>query len=121
MSKYFTDFLENDEYHATNAVSKSTLDMSARDLCAPMWAKDCPQDKDKIKTFDFGDAMHAICLEPERLKAEFVVLPPLNLRTTADKHVKRARRVSRVAGSHPDFRQSRNPGDLQFHSIQLLL
>jgi exodeoxyribonuclease VIII len=49
------------------------------------WAKSCPQDEEKIKTFEFGDAMHAICLEPERLKSDFVVMPDLNLRTNAGK------------------------------------
>lgn len=71
----FVDDMDNSEYHATKAVSKSVLDMSARDLFAPMWSRECPQDEEKLKTFDFGDAMHAICLEPDRLKSEFVVMP----------------------------------------------
>lgn len=86
--KYFTDDLDNACYHATNAISKSTLDMAATDLYAPMWAKSCPQDEVKIKTFDFGDAMHAILLEPDRLKSDFVAMPALNLRTNAGKEAK---------------------------------
>lgn len=85
---YFKDDLDNYCYHATSAISKSTLDMAATDLYAPMWAKACPQDSEKIKTFDFGDAMHAILLEPERLKSDFVALPDLNLRTNAGKKAK---------------------------------
>jgi len=64
--------------------------MAAEDLLKPIWARTCPQDKDKIKTFDFGDAMHAICLEPERLKSEFVVMPAFDGRTNAGKEEKAA-------------------------------
>jgi len=81
----FVDEMPNEEYHATKAVSKSTLDMASRDPFAPMWARECPQDMEKLKTFDFGDAMHAICLEPDRLKSEFVVMPDINARTNAGK------------------------------------
>lgn len=77
--------LSNEEYHKTEAVSKSTLDMISVDLNRVEWSRKCPQDQDKIKTFDFGDAMHAICLEPDRLKDDFVVMPELNLRTSAGK------------------------------------
>ncbi len=82
--------MPNDEYHGGKAVSKSTLDMAAKDLFKPNWSKNCPQDQDKIKTFDFGDAMHAICLEPERLKSEFVTMPAFNLRTNEGKASKAA-------------------------------
>ncbi len=89
MSRIVLD-MPNDEYHGGKAVSKSTLDMASKDLFKPNWSKNCPQDQDKIKTFDFGDAMHAICLEPERLKEEFVVMPAFNLRTTVGKADKEA-------------------------------
>lgn len=81
----FFDDITNDDYHSSSGVSKSTLDMFAVDPLKPAWAKACPQNKEKIKTFDFGDAMHAICLEPDRLKKDFVVMPPFNLRTNAGK------------------------------------
>jgi hypothetical protein len=87
-SMRFVDGLENDAYHKTKAVSKSVIDMVARDIWAPMWSRDCPQDTNKLKTFDFGDAMHAICLEPDRLKSEFVVMPEINGRTNAGKEEK---------------------------------
>lgn len=82
--------MSNEEYHATEAVSKSTLDMISVDLNRPEWNRKCPQDQEKIKTFEFGDAMHAICLEPDRLKSDFVVMPELNLRTNVGKDEKRA-------------------------------
>ena len=84
----FVEDMTNEEYHYGTGVSKSTLDMVSSDLFKPLWARDCPQDQDKIKTFDFGDAMHAICLEPERLKSEFVTMPPFNLRTNQGKEDK---------------------------------
>jgi len=89
MNKIVLD-MPNDEYHGGKAVSKSTLDMAAKDLFKPNWSKNCPQDEDKIKTFDFGDAMHAICLEPERLKEEFVTMPAFNLRSNEGKASKAA-------------------------------
>lgn len=81
--------MTNEEYHKTEAVSKSTLDMIAVDLNRVEWSRKCPQDQDKIKTFDFGDAMHAICLEPDRLKPEFVVMPELDARTKIGKETKK--------------------------------
>ena len=89
MSNKFVAELSNEEYHGHQSVSKSTLDMFDAVPLRPIWSKSCPQDQDKIKTFDFGDAMHAICLEPERLKSEFVVMPELNLRTNAGKEEKK--------------------------------
>ena len=81
----FYDDLSNDDYHSGKGVSKTTLDLAASDPHKVAWSKVCPVDSDKLKTFDFGDAMHAICLEPDRLKSEFVVMPDLNLRTNAGK------------------------------------
>ena len=86
----FIKDMTNEDYHASRAVSKSTLDHIDQDPERVSWAKNCPQDLDKIKTFDFGDAMHAICLEPDRLKEEFVVMPAFNLRTNAGKEDKQA-------------------------------
>jgi exodeoxyribonuclease VIII len=80
--------MPNADYHAHRAVSKSRLDMIDKDPCAVEWANVCPQDEEKLKTFDFGDAMHAICLEPERLKSEFIMAPTFNLRTNAGKEEK---------------------------------
>lgn len=81
----FFEDMPNKVYHGLSGVSKTTIDMAAEDHHRPVWARWCPQDQDKIKTFDFGDAMHAICLEPHRLKSEFVTMPPFNLRTNIGK------------------------------------
>jgi hypothetical protein len=74
--KFIAD-MSNSEYHGGKGVSKTTLDMASSDPHRPEWSRKCPQDEEKIKTFDFGDAMHAICLEPERLKSEFIDMPSL--------------------------------------------
>jgi exodeoxyribonuclease VIII len=82
--------MSNKDYHKAKGVSKTRLDMIRKDPASVEWSYDCPVDEDKIKTFDFGDAMHAICLEPERLKSEFVAAPPFNLRTNDGKAEKEA-------------------------------
>lgn len=81
--------ITNDQYHSGPGISKTKLDMFNFDEDSIEWAKNCPVDTEKLKTLDFGDAMHAISLEPERLKADFAVLPKLNLRTNAGKEEKR--------------------------------
>ena len=84
----YTD-LSNEDYHGSNGISKTGLDLFASDQSALEWAKNCPVDKDKLKTLDFGDAMHAICLEPERLESDFAVMPDINLRTNVGKEEKK--------------------------------
>lgn len=81
--------LSNADYHGSNAISKTGLDLFSKDQSALEWSKTCPVDKEKLKTLDFGDAMHAICLEPERLATDFVVMPPFNLRTNVGKEEKK--------------------------------
>lgn len=81
----FHQYMPNDTYHKSKGISKTTLDMASTDPHKPAWSKTCPVDQDKLKTFDFGDAMHAICLEPERLKSEFISMPKLNLQTKVGK------------------------------------
>ena len=80
--------MPNDFYHNSNGISKTKLDLFANDQSSLEWAKNCPVDKEKLKTLDFGDAAHAICLEPDRLKNDFFVLPKLDCRKTKDKEKK---------------------------------
>lgn len=82
--------MSNTDYHNLDSVSKSTLDLFSEDPQKPIWSRKCPQDQEKIKTFDFGDAMHAICLEPDRLKTEFVVMPVFNIRNNDGKASKKS-------------------------------
>lgn len=85
MAEYPIVGMPNKEYHRSKGMSKSRLDLFAQDPDKVEWSYRCPVDEDKIKTFDFGDALHAICLEPERLKSEFIEAPAFNLRTNAGK------------------------------------
>lgn len=82
--------MSNDEYHRHPSISKSQLDMFSRDENALEWVKNCPVDTEKLKTLDFGTAMHAICLEPELLKTDFIIMPPFNGRSNAGKEEKAA-------------------------------
>jgi exodeoxyribonuclease VIII len=77
--------MSGEDYHAHNAISKTTLDLIHDDPHAVRWSRLVERDEEKLGALDFGDAMHAICLEPERLKSEFVAMPDLNLRTNAGK------------------------------------
>lgn len=84
-TEYIKTGLSADEYHAHKSMSNSQLSLFSRDPNLLAWADACPVDDERLKTFDFGKAMHAICLEPHLLKSDFVVLPELNLRTNAGK------------------------------------
>ena len=77
--------MPNEEYHSHPAMGNSKLSLFSGDEDALEWAESCPVDEEKLKTLDFGDAMHAICLEPDRLKDEFISMPKFDGRTTAGK------------------------------------
>lgn len=80
--------MSNEEYHKREEISNTQLSLFSSDQYGIDWAKACPVDEEKLKTFDFGDAVHAVCLEPERLKSEFVIMPEFNLRTDVGKKEK---------------------------------
>lgn len=80
--------ISNDEYHAHPAISKTKLDLIADNPHSMAWAGACKVDHEKLSTFDFGDAMHAICLEPDRLHEDFAIMPDFNLRASAGKYAK---------------------------------
>lgn len=82
--------LSNSDYHARPEISKSQLDLINKDIFALEWQKAAPVDHNKMATLDFGAAMHAILLEPDLLKTDFVVMPSFNLRTNAGKEEKAA-------------------------------
>lgn len=83
----YTD-LDNETYHKSEGISKSGLDLFSKDQSSLEWVKNCPVDEEKMAALDFGDAVHAILLEPERLHSDFVALPQLDLRTKAGKEMK---------------------------------
>lgn len=82
--------MSNSEYHAHPALGKSRLDMINKDPHSLVWANQCARDDKKMENLDFGDAMHAICLESWRLKAEFAAMPEVDGRTKEGKAIKEA-------------------------------
>lgn len=80
-----TEALSIQDYHAHPAVSKSTLDLVARDPYLVEWSKKVPQDAEKMEALNLGDALHAIILEPHRLKSDFVAMPAFDKRTKEGK------------------------------------
>lgn len=82
---YYRD-LSNEAYHGGEGVSKSQLDLVAKAPALFQWNKAAPEDPEKKKALDLGDATHALLLEPHRYAAEYAVGPvgaPRN--TTAGK------------------------------------
>lgn len=87
MSEIIND-LPLKEYLTHKAMSKSKLDLFARDENLLSWQLNCPTDEDKLKVFDFGTAMHAILLEPHKIESDYAVMPKYNLRTNLGKQNK---------------------------------
>ena len=77
--------IPNAEYHAGQGVSKSQLDMLAKSPALIQWNREAPEDETKIKALHFGDAMHAILLEPHRFDSEYVVAPKIDRRSNKGK------------------------------------
>lgn len=77
--------LSNHDYHAADGVSKTTLSLFKKSPAMVEWAKNCPQDDEVTSASIFGDATHAILLEPERFAAEYVVEAKFDRRTTKGK------------------------------------
>jgi len=80
--------ISNSDYRASDGISKSDLDMFNNDQSSLEWREKCPVDTDKLKTLDFGDACHAVCLEPDRLATDFAVMPKFGLKAV-DKEAKK--------------------------------
>ena len=47
--------ISNDDYHKGPGISKTTLDNFSTDPESVIWEKNCPQDKEKLTTLDFGE------------------------------------------------------------------
>jgi exodeoxyribonuclease VIII len=88
--QFYSTAMTSAEYHAHHALGKSSLDMVRNDPHALAWSKLCERDTEKMQALDFGDAMHAILLEPDRLKSEFVAMPEADGRTKEGKAIKEA-------------------------------
>jgi len=76
----------NEVYHsAVSAISNSMLAMINRSVSAYQWMQGAPVNKDKLKAFELGTALHAAVLEPKRFRDEYVLMPPFNMRTNKGK------------------------------------
>jgi hypothetical protein len=62
--------MPNEAYHATHHLSKSKLDLFNR---SPAHL-DCAKPKDATRNMEIGTAIHTAILEPERFKAEYLLL-----------------------------------------------
>jgi exodeoxyribonuclease VIII len=82
--------LSNADYHASAGISKTKLDMFARDQSSLEWAQNCPVDEDKLDALNFGSAMHTMLLEPHLYDKEFAVMPEINGRTNDGKAERKA-------------------------------
>lgn len=81
---FYTD-LSNDEYHKSEGISKSGLDLVSVDPSYYEWDKNAPVDNEKLKTLDFGTDFHAYFLEPEKFAETYKVLPTFNRRKADEK------------------------------------
>ena len=76
--------LTNSEYHTSPGISKSGLELFKESPALLEWSRNCPED-DEVMAADFGDALHARLLEPDRFASEYVAAPKFDRRTTKGK------------------------------------
>jgi exodeoxyribonuclease VIII len=77
--------ISNDEYRAMSAVSKSDLDLVARDPALLEWKKHAPREESESGAAEIGTATHCALLEPERFATEYRQQPAFDKRTSAGK------------------------------------
>ena len=71
-------------------MSKSQLDMVAKNPALLQWINAAPVDTEKLKALDMGTALHCKLLEPEEFSKRFILAPEFNRRTTAGKEAEAA-------------------------------
>lgn len=77
--------LSNEQYHQSEGISKSGLDLIDHCPSSYMWSKQAPSDPNKTKALDMGTAIHTLLLEPDLFNQQFAVEPEINRRTNAGK------------------------------------
>ena len=60
--------ISNEDYHASEGISKSGLDMINKSPASYIWQKSAPTDDSKTGPLDFGTAFHCLLLEPDEFK-----------------------------------------------------
>lgn len=83
---YTPDELPIRAYHQHDSASKSTLDLIDKAPALLQWSREAPVDEDASKAVDFGNAFHALVLQPERFEDDFCVEfePPADAIITVD-------------------------------------
>lgn len=102
--------LSNKAYHAGPGVSKSQLDLLHQCPALLQWSRKAPEDEEKKKALDIGDACHAMILEPHRFDQEYAVGPDAPRNTKAGKEAWVAfeeRAGGRVVLTHAEGRKVR--------------
>jgi exodeoxyribonuclease VIII len=77
--------IPNEEYHADEGVSKSTLDMVDKSPALIPWHREAPVDTEKLAALDMGTAVHCALLEPDEFNKRFILAPKFNRRSNAGK------------------------------------
>lgn len=77
--------LSNEDYHAAQGLNTSKLKTMIPCPGLVEWAKACPENQDKKKTLDIGNALHTMVLEPNLFDSLYAVEPVVNKRTNAGK------------------------------------
>lgn len=75
--------MSNEEYHKSEGVSKSQLDLIAKGASTLQWYRNCPVPD--TKAFEVGTAGHAIILEPKVWESEYVLPLDIPRRSNAEK------------------------------------
>ncbi|MDE1479422.1 PD-(D/E)XK nuclease-like domain-containing protein [Xenorhabdus bovienii] len=77
--------ISNEDYHQGEGVSKSQLDIVAKEAALLIWNKDAPEDEEKKDALNMGTALHCLLLEPDEFGNRFIEAPPFNRKTNAGK------------------------------------
>lgn len=81
--------IDNDEYRASDAISKSDLDYMETNPAQFIWSRNAPIDPEKLEALDNGSALHCLMLEPDEFTKRFIVQPKFG-QTNQDKANKKA-------------------------------
>ena len=68
-----------------DGVSKSQLDMVAKNPALLKWVQAAPEDEEKKSALDMGTALHCLLLEPGEFDKRFIVSPKFDRRTKQGK------------------------------------
>lgn len=71
--------MSNEDYHANPALSKSTLDLIAKDPALVEWSRKAP--RLPSPTLEIGTAVHTALLEPQHFASRYAVAPEVDKRT----------------------------------------